>query len=562
MKLLKENKFLFWVFVGTFIFFFIPRFFYIHLGLPHYSIDENDIVEFAIGYFGGDLNPYWYKYGPLYSYLLAIIYSVQSWFFEGNLDQHAEYYFSNNSLFYFSARFFNSVVHIALAFMAFAITHKFISKKTAPFVLIIALIPFSDLLTGYTIRVDSLLALNLILALFFSLHFLISDKLKWFVLTGLFIGFAFGTKPLPSLMILPTVYLSWILATINKKITFGNAIVKSILEYRLYVLVLFILVGLFISHPYAIINFKEFFNEQLNVIKDDSSFGWEKGYVVSRFFPIIGLPFVLISGIAVLLTFYYSFSSKKWAPFLLASFVLVFWGAFANAPAREYFYVPIIPVLCVLIGYLFNKYTTNFKYVKIVSLVLILILGFIPIKSTLLSYSQYGLNLEKLKDTESLKAEKWVYENFSDKDHVKGAFKCYRYECFKQIGGLKESIGWDSVDELLAKYYGWDTVVNQDLVIKHLRPLGTETGYVKIRIKIGHGFYRLRYGFFITCISAFKTAFRNKPYFISGLATIYGFLLSWIKQEKFIVNNEQGIFIRKFRYQRMKEKITKLSNFS
>jgi len=411
MKLLKDNKFLFWVFVGTFLFFFIPRFFYIHLGLPHYSIDENDIVEFAIGYFGGDLNPYWYKYGPLYSYLLAIIYSVQSWFFEGNLDQHAEYYFSNSSLFYYSARFLNSVIHIALAFMAFAITHKFISKKTAPLVLVIALLPFSDLLTGYTIRVDSLLALNLIIALYFSLHFLTSNKLKWFVLTGLFIGFAFGTKPLPSLMILPTVYLSWILATINKKITFGNAIVKSILEYRLYVLVLFILVGLFISHPYAIINFKEFFNEQLNVIKDDSSFGWEKGYVVSRFFPIIGLPFVLISGIAVLLTFYYSFSSKKWAPFLLASFVLVFWGAFANAPAREYFYVPIIPVLCILIGYLFNKYTTNFKYIKLVSLVLILILGFVPIKTTLLSYSQYGLNLQKLKDTQSLKAEKWVYEN-------------------------------------------------------------------------------------------------------------------------------------------------------
>ncbi|MEY2904017.1 MAG: hypothetical protein RJA52_33, partial [Bacteroidota bacterium] len=332
--------------------------------------------------------------------------------------QHAEYYFANNSLFYYSARFLNSLIHIALAFMAYAITYKFVSKKIAPLVLIIAIIPFSDFLTAYTVRVDSLLALNMIIALYFGLHFLISDKLKWFALTGLFIGFAFGTKPLPALMILPTIYLTWILATVNKKVNFGTAILKSFLEYRLYFLVIFIMIGLFLSHPYALINFNEFFNEQLNVIKDDSSFGWEKGYVLSRYFPILGLPFVLLSVLALFLTYYFSIKSKKWAPLLLASFITVFWGAFANAPAREYFYVPIIPVLSILIGYVFIKITTNTKYIKSASIALIIIVGFIPVKKTILSYSQYGLNLQNLKNTESLKAEKWVYENIPQSSKI------------------------------------------------------------------------------------------------------------------------------------------------
>jgi len=151
---------------------------------------------------------------------------------------------------------------------------------------------------------------------------------------------------------------------------------------------------------------------------------------------------------------------------------------------------------------------------------------------------------------------KWVYENFSDKDHVVGAFKCYRKECYEQIEGLRESIGWDSVDELLAKYYKWETLADQSLEVKHLRPLGTETGFIKIRVKIGNGFYRVRYGLLITIISALKTSFRNKPYIISGLATIYGFFQAWIRQDNFIVTPAQGDFIRKYRYNRMKSKLS------
>ena len=47
------------------------------------------------------------------------------------------------------------------------------------------------------------------------------------------------------------------------------------------------------------------------------------------------------------------------------------------------------------------------------------------------------------------KNDEWILENLTDKDHIRGALKAYRKETFKEIGGLKPAMGWDTVDELL-----------------------------------------------------------------------------------------------------------------
>ncbi|MEQ8704638.1 MAG: glycosyltransferase family A protein [Phaeodactylibacter sp.] len=149
----------------------------------------------------------------------------------------------------------------------------------------------------------------------------------------------------------------------------------------------------------------------------------------------------------------------------------------------------------------------------------------------------------------------WVYENFSDVDHVKGAFKSYRRACFEQIGGLRASIGWDTADELLARFHGWGIQVDPELQVRHYRVLGAETGSVKIRVKVGNGMYRLRYGFFITLISAIKAGYLNKPYGITGLAVLWGWVQSFLNQDEFIVTAEEGRFIRRFRKDRMRGKV-------
>ena len=156
------------------------------------------------------------------------------------------------------------------------------------------------------------------------------------------------------------------------------------------------------------------------------------------------------------------------------------------------------------------------------------------------------------------KNHEWILENLTDKDHIRGAFKAYRKECFLQIGNLKPAMGWDTVDELLCKFYGWKVVTDATLKVKHLKPTGAN--YNKnARFKQGEAFYSIGYGFVITAIASIKLAFlKGNP--LLFLDYIQGFLRAKFNHNPLLVTNEQAKFIRKYRWNKMKEKILKLEN--
>ena len=147
----------------------------------------------------------------------------------------------------------------------------------------------------------------------------------------------------------------------------------------------------------------------------------------------------------------------------------------------------------------------------------------------------------------------WILENLTDKDHIRGAFKAYRAACFKQIGGLKPAMGWDTVDELLCKFYNWKVVTDENLKVKHLKPTGAN--YNKdARYKQGEAFYSLGYGFLITTIASFKLAMRKgKP--LLFLDYVNGFWKAKQAKNPLLVTLEQAKFIRNYRWRKMKEKL-------
>lgn len=151
------------------------------------------------------------------------------------------------------------------------------------------------------------------------------------------------------------------------------------------------------------------------------------------------------------------------------------------------------------------------------------------------------------------KNEDWILENLTDKDHIRGAFKAYRKECFKQIGGLKPAMGWDTVDELLCKFYNWKVVTDATLKVKHLKPTGANYNKTA-RYKQGEAFYTLGYGFWITAIASAKLAMmKKKP--LLFLDYIKGFWKAKSEQKPLLVSEEQAKFIRNYRLQKMKEKL-------
>lgn len=152
-----------------------------------------------------------------------------------------------------------------------------------------------------------------------------------------------------------------------------------------------------------------------------------------------------------------------------------------------------------------------------------------------------------------VKNGEWILENLTDKDHIRGAFKAYRKECFLQIGNLKPAMGWDTVDELLCKFYGWKVVTDESLKVKHLKPTGANYNKTA-RYKQGEAFYTLGYGFFITAIASAKLAImKKKP--LLFLDYIKGFWKAKFAKTPLLVSKEQAKFIRKYRMQKMKEKL-------
>ena len=147
----------------------------------------------------------------------------------------------------------------------------------------------------------------------------------------------------------------------------------------------------------------------------------------------------------------------------------------------------------------------------------------------------------------------WILENLTDKDHIRGAFKAYRKACFEQIGNLKPAMGWDTVDELLSKFYGWKVVTDASLIVKHLKPTGANYNKTA-RYKQGEAFYTLGYGFLITSIASAKLAMmKKKP--LLFLDYIKGFWKAKAAKTPLLVTTEQAKFIRNYRLKKMKEKL-------
>ncbi|PHR15085.1 MAG: glycosyl transferase family 2 [Aequorivita sp.] len=147
----------------------------------------------------------------------------------------------------------------------------------------------------------------------------------------------------------------------------------------------------------------------------------------------------------------------------------------------------------------------------------------------------------------------WVLENLTNKDHIRGALKAYRKECFEQIGGLKSTMGWDTVDELLAQYNGWKIKTDTSLHVKHLKPTGKV--YTKTaKYKQGEAFYKMRYGFWLTLIASGKLASKKKS-FSFFFDSMKGYYNAKRAKLEFIVSEEEGKFIRKLRWSNIRKKI-------
>lgn len=158
------------------------------------------------------------------------------------------------------------------------------------------------------------------------------------------------------------------------------------------------------------------------------------------------------------------------------------------------------------------------------------------------------------------KNDNWMYEAIADKNHVRGPFKAYRKTCFEQIGGLQKSLGWDTADVLLARFYGWKVFVDESLKVKHLKPTGNAYKQ-QVHQKHGAVFYKLGYGFWISLVSSFKIALKKK-----SIRVFFDYMKGFFAAKKAktpkMVTEKQATFIRSYRRTQMTRKIKRFLGIS
>ena len=133
--------------------------------------------------------------------------------------------------------------------------------------------------------------------------------------------------------------------------------------------------------------------------------------------------------------------------------------------------------------------------------------------------------------------------------HTAGQTKVYRRECYKDMGGLIHSKGWDLYDNICANVRGWESKWLPDAHHVHLRPEGTEKGRIIEEFNIGKYEGRLSYFLFFAIAKAFKRMVAQ-PYVVAGLSQIFGYLYGSLFMSR-IGTKEERKYLRSQQYQRM-----------
>jgi poly-beta-1,6-N-acetyl-D-glucosamine synthase len=117
----------------------------------------------------------------------------------------------------------------------------------------------------------------------------------------------------------------------------------------------------------------------------------------------------------------------------------------------------------------------------------------------------------------------WKVRGDSDLQHVRGAVKLYSHECFEAVGGVREILGWDGVDEVLARMRGYRTRSFRDVVARHHRPVGSAQGRLRGHLRLGRCMYVEGYPPAWIVARSVKVAM-SRPRVASGLAYCAGYL--------------------------------------
>jgi glycosyltransferase involved in cell wall biosynthesis len=134
--------------------------------------------------------------------------------------------------------------------------------------------------------------------------------------------------------------------------------------------------------------------------------------------------------------------------------------------------------------------------------------------------------------------------------HVRGATKIYRRACWREIGGVIEAPGWDTMDEVKANQLGWTTRTLAEPPIYQLRPTGEAAGVWSNWVKNGAAAYRTGYHPVFVMARAGRR-FVQPLGIVAPMGLIWGYLRAWLTKAGQVDDPELRRYVRQQQWNRL-----------
>ncbi len=134
--------------------------------------------------------------------------------------------------------------------------------------------------------------------------------------------------------------------------------------------------------------------------------------------------------------------------------------------------------------------------------------------------------------------------------HVPGPLKTIRRTVFDEIGGFLPMLGWDVLDEVKMRRYGYRTGHLEELKVVHLRPHGTAEGAIRGKIEWGKGAYLIgSHPLFVAARAVYRMW--EPPYLIGGLAVLWGYAQAALRGMPQLTDSDLVAALRQEQLQRL-----------
>lgn len=230
-------------------------------GLPNrYYPDEGRIVNHALAFGMGDLNPHYFNYPALSMYLLFIFYGI--YFFTGYLvgvfqtaTDFQLLFFSDPSSFYLIGRIWNALVGVAVVGLVYRLGKEAFRNRKIGLLAgaLIAPLPYFVFYSHFIVT-DILQLLFIVGAYIFIIRIFRTGRMRNYIFAGSLTGLGIATKYSPVLLIVPlTLAHIFYLAENREKFTFSRLVFPITLAGLCMVLFFFI------GSPFNFLDYKNFY---------------------------------------------------------------------------------------------------------------------------------------------------------------------------------------------------------------------------------------------------------------------------------------------------------------